>query len=133
MLIGHQVSVSSSQVTARQPDLIVHSDESRAAILEDGKLLRIDMPVPLLVVEVCSSSKTDQQSRRRDYEEKPAEYAARGIPEYWLVDPDGAIVRVGRLVDRAYQFQNFTDDQVIVSPTSPGLGLTAEQVLRAGA
>jgi len=129
MLIGHQVSVSSSQVTARQPDLIVHSDESRAAILEDGKLLRIDMPVPLLVVEVCSSSKTEQQSRRRDYEEKPAEYAARGIPEYWLVDPDGAIVRVGSLVGREYKFQDFTGNQMLVSPTFPSLNLTVEQVL----
>ena len=82
LIIGHQVSVSSSQVTARQPDLIVHSDESWAAILEDGKLLRVNMPVPLLVVEVCSSSKTEQQSHRRDYEEKPGEYAARGIAEY---------------------------------------------------
>lgn len=132
LIIGHQVSVSSSHATARQPDLMVHSPESRAAILGDGKLLRVEQPAPLLVVEVCSNSKTDRQSYQRDYEEKPAEYAARGISEYWLIDPDRAIVRVGRLVDRAYQFQDFMGDRVIVSPTFPGLGLTAEQLLRAG-
>ncbi|MEO1593009.1 MAG: Uma2 family endonuclease, partial [Cyanobacteria bacterium J06632_22] len=83
----HQIEVSSDQVTARQPDLVVHSEASATAILKDGKLLRWEEPAPRLVVEVVSRSDTDAASRKRDYVEKRAEYAQRGIPEYWIVDP----------------------------------------------
>jgi Uma2 family endonuclease len=37
--------------------------------------------VPTIVVEVVSES-----SAKRDYEDKPAEYLAFGISEYWIVD-----------------------------------------------
>jgi Uma2 family endonuclease len=132
LAIGHQIGVSSSKATARQPDLIVHSPESDAAIMADGKLLRSGDAAPLLVVEVVSNSARDKQSRDRDYEEKPLEYAERGIPEYWLIDPDRAWVRVGTLVNGAYQFQDFTGKQVIVSTAFPDLTLTAGQILTAG-
>jgi Uma2 family endonuclease len=36
-----------------------------------------------LVVEVVSP-----ESRRRDTTDKPQEYAAAGIPEFWRVEPD---------------------------------------------
>ncbi len=132
LVIGHQIGVSSSRATARQPDLIVHTDESDAAIMNDGRILRAGLAVPMLVVEVVSNSANDKKSRDRDYEQKPAEYAERGIPEYWIVDPDRAWVKVGTLVNGAYQFQNFTGKQVILSPTFPKLALTAAQVLAAG-
>jgi Uma2 family endonuclease len=132
LAIGHQIGVSSSKATARQPDLIVHSPESDAAIMADGKLLRSGDAAPLLVVEVVSNSARDKQSRDRDYEEKPLEYAERGIPEYWLIDPDRAWVRVGTLVNGTYQFQDFTGKQVIVSTAFPDLTLTAGQILTAG-
>jgi Uma2 family endonuclease len=36
------------------------------------------------------------------------------------------------LTDRVYDFATFQDDDVIISPTFPGLKLTAAEVLRAG-
>jgi Uma2 family endonuclease len=132
LAIGHQLGVSSAKATARQPDLIVHTEASDAAIVADGKLLRAELPAPLLVVEVVSNSTTDKQSYDRDYQEKPTEYALRGIPEYWIVDPERAIVKIGTLADGAYQFQDFVAEQAIVSPSFPGLNLTAERVLAAG-
>jgi Uma2 family endonuclease len=42
-----------------------------------------------LVVEVISPS-----NRAHDTEIKPAEFAAAGIPEYWLIDPEKKSVRV---------------------------------------
>jgi Uma2 family endonuclease len=128
--IGHQVNVSSTKATARQPDLMIHSPESRAAIMSDGKILRSGEAAPLLVVEVVSNSLKDRKSYRRDHEEKPVEYAERGIPEYWIIDPDRAIVKIGTLTDGAYQFQTFIGDDALISPSFPTLSLTAGQVLR---
>jgi Uma2 family endonuclease len=86
----------------------------------------------MLVVEVVSSSTTDPQSRDRDYVQKRAEYAARGIPEYWIIDPVAKVVLVLALQNSHYQEQPFIGKQVITSPTFPELNLTAEQVLNAG-
>jgi Uma2 family endonuclease len=132
LVIGHQIEVSSAYASARQPDLIVHSEESEKAISEDGKLLRLDHPAPLLVVEVVSNSETDPQSRVRDYQEKRLDYAARGIPEYWIIDPIAAVILVLTLEGTQYQEQRFQGKHLIVSSTFPSLNLTAEQVLKAG-
>jgi Uma2 family endonuclease len=132
LVIGHQIGVSSTKASARQPDLIVHSPESDAAISHDGKLLRSGLPAPMMVVEVVSNSAKDKKSHARDYDEKPKEYAERGIPEMWLIDPDLAWVKVGTLVNGAYQFRDFTGNSLIISPAFPDLTLTAAQVLTAG-
>ncbi len=132
LAIGHQIAVDSTKATARQPDLIVHSPESSKAILEDGKLLREGLPAPWLVIEVVSNSKTDRKSHERDYLEKPIEYAERGIPEYWIIDPDYAWVKVGRLIAGAYEFATFQGIETILSPLFPSLKLTVAEVLRVG-
>jgi len=132
LVIGHQIEVSSAYASARQPDLIVHSEESEKAISADGKLLRLSHPAPLLVVEVVSNSETDPQSKVRDYQEKRLEYAARGIPEYWIIDPIAAIILVLTLEGSQYQEQRFQGKQLIVSATFSSINLVAEQVLNAG-
>jgi Uma2 family endonuclease len=132
LVIGHQVGVSSTQATSRQPDLVVHTEASEAAIQRGGKILFADMPAPMLVVEVVSNSDTDKKSRDRDYTLKRSEYAERGIPEYWIVDPVAAVVLVLHLDGGVYQEQRFTGDMAIASPTFPVLKLTATQVLSAG-
>lgn len=53
-----------------------------------------------LVIEVVSK---DPESRARDVEEKPAEYAAAGIAEYWIVDPRDRQVTVLRLESGRYE------------------------------
>jgi Uma2 family endonuclease len=128
-----KIEVQSSYVSAREPDLIVHSEESTQAL--SGRLeacLRLTDPNPLLVIEVVSSSDTDRTSKTRDYIEKRAEYETRGIPEYWIVDPIGKLILVLNLVDKVYQVAVFVDDQPILSTLFPELGLTANQVLAAG-
>lgn len=131
LAIGHQFMVSSSKVTARQPDLIVHTEESAAAILSGTRILMSDMPSPLLVVEVVSSS--DQRARKRDYVEKRNEYAMRGIPEYWMIDPENEVTIVLFLNGNEYQeVGQFREEERIISPTFPALQLTAEQILTAG-
>ena len=131
LVIGHQIEVRSRYATARQPDLVVHTTESDTALSGNEKVLRLGSPSPLLVVEVASQTITDAKSRRRDYEQKPKEYADRGIAEMWIVDPDRSWVKVGTLADDAYQFETFRGDEAIVSPTFPELKLTAAFVLGA--
>jgi Uma2 family endonuclease len=130
---SHDIAVSSAKATARKPDLIVHTAESAAAILSHGaKLLMPEMPAPALVIEVASSSDTDRQSRKRDYVEKRDEYAARGIPEYWIIDPIAQVVIVLDLVDGLYQAQEFRGSDRVVSAGFPALGLTAGDILASG-
>jgi Uma2 family endonuclease len=130
-----KIEVRSQHASARDPDLIVHTEASAAAGDDDAEFcLKLDESNPMIVVEVVSPGEPGTPNYDRDYVQKPAEYANRKIPEYWIVDPatDRAWVRVGTLVNRAYQFQDFTGNQVIISPTFPGLTLTAEQILTAG-
>lgn len=129
---AHQIAVSSTRAMARQPDLIVHSEESARAIYSGSKILMPGMPAPMLVVEVVSNSDTDRRSRDRDYAEKFAEYAERGIPEYWIVDPGTALVTVCTLEGTGYQVAEFIGDKAIASPAFPGFNLTATQILTAG-
>jgi Uma2 family endonuclease len=131
--IKEKIQVDSESVSARDPDLIVHSEASALAI--NGRkesILKLNEPNPLIVLEVVSPGEPGTPNYDRDYEQKPDEYAARGIPEMWLIDPARSLVLVLTLVGDAYQEVTFTGNQVIQSPTFPELKLTAAEVLTAG-
>ena len=132
LAIGHQIEVISEKATARDPDLTVHSEASAAAILQDGKLLRLGQPNPRLLVEIVSSSDTDKSSYNRDYIDKRREYAQRGISEYWIVDPIAMVVLVLVLTGSTYKEARFIGSEHIVSQSFSALDLTASQVLKAG-
>lgn len=129
LIIGHQVGVA--EASSRQPDFIVHTEDSLAATLADRILLPMQ-PNPMLVVEVVSNSNSDKKSRERDYIDKRSEYAARGIPEYWIIDPVKEVVLILSLQDDRYVDRVLMGDDKVVSPTFLGLNLTAMQVLSAG-
>jgi Uma2 family endonuclease len=129
----HLIAVSSTKVTARDPDLTIHSEASyNAVITEKQSFLGFDKPSPLLVVEVVSPGKPGESNYDRDYIEKRKEYAARGIAEYWLIDPDRQVVLILTLQGQSYQEKHFTGQTEIVSPTFPNLKLTADLILKAG-
>jgi Uma2 family endonuclease len=130
-----RIQVDSEYVAARDPDLIVHSEDSAKAM--EGRreaILKLKEPNPLIVIEVVSPGDPGEENYDHDYIDKRAEYAARGIPEYWIVDPapDRAVVLVLTLAGGKYQEVTFTGDQPIQSPAFPALALTAAQVLTAG-
>jgi len=134
LAIGTQIAVTSSEnISARQPDLVVHSSESNAA-LEGVKsdLITQGMPNPALVIEVVSLGDPGDKNYDREYIHKPKEYATRGIPEFWQIDPSRSVVIVLNLKDGAYQAREFRGSDRVLSPTFPDLQLTAEQILRAG-
>lgn len=82
---GAEIIISGSRINARIPDLMVLSPEGAAEISQFKRsTITLDMPPPILVVEVVSPGKAN---RDRDYRYKRSEYAARGIDNYWIIDP----------------------------------------------
>lgn len=111
----------------RVPDLLVLG-EDLARVLNQNRRGTItpNMPAPLLVLEVVSPRKVNED---RDYRYKRSEYAARGILEYWIVDPGKAKVSVLTLIDGWYEVEEFEGDEVVKSPQFLELSLTANQLL----
>ncbi|MBE9031923.1 Uma2 family endonuclease [filamentous cyanobacterium LEGE 11480] len=130
---GTEIAVPGTNAETRYPDLMVLTEECRSALAGAKRsLITFEMPAPALVVEVVSNSEQDKASRDRDYEDKRTEYAGRGIPEYWIVDPVKQVVLVLTLVDDAYEAVEFMGEQAIVSQTFSELTLTTTQILAAG-
>jgi Uma2 family endonuclease len=101
--------------TGREPDLIFVA-KSHLDRLRDTYL---DGPADL-VLEI-----TSPESRRRDRETKLVEYEQAGIPEYWLIDPDGPPALFYQLgTDGKYHATSLGPDQVYESPVLAGLRLT---------
>jgi Uma2 family endonuclease len=121
-----EIFVGGSRATCRLPDLIVLSPEL-AAILEaeTRETITFDMPPPLLVVEVVSPGKKNED---RDYRYKRSEYAARGITEYWIVDPGKSHVMILTLVEGLYEEKIFSGTDRLQSEIFRELNLTADQV-----
>lgn len=115
----------------RYPDLVILREE-HLSLTQKRLFIRLAMPNPQLVVEVVSSGDETSDNYQRDYIDKPKQYADRGIPEYWRIDPSRAVVTVLWLVDGQYQENTFRGSDRVVSPTFPDLHLTAEQILNAG-
>lgn len=130
---GTEMAVSGSAANTRYPDFMVVTEAGAKALVgKKRSLITSEMPAPLLVVEVVSSSDTNQQSRERDYVDKRQEYAQRGIPEYWIIDPVESVILVLTLVAGRYQEQKFVGSDALVSPGFSDLKLKASQVLEAG-
>ncbi|MDH6060935.1 Uma2 family endonuclease [Chrysosporum bergii ANA360D] len=121
-----EIAVNSRMVGVRVPDLVVFSEEL-AQEMEGAtrSLILMDMPPPLLVVEVVSVNQAN-----RDYRYKRSEYGARGIPEYWIVDPIEQKVTVLQWVEGFYEEKLYLGGDNIASPLFPSLKLTATEVLQ---
>jgi Uma2 family endonuclease len=112
----------------RFPDLVVLREE-HLALMQKRLTILLDMPPPVLVAEVISPGK---DNRNRDLNRKQDQYGQRGIPEYWLIDPEYQTITVLWLeFDHYREIGQFKGSDLISSPTFPALQLTSEQVFRA--
>ena len=113
----------------RFPDLVILREEH--LVLTQRRLtITLDMPPPRLIAEVVSPGKTN---RDRDTIHKRSQYAALGVPEYWLIDPDGKTVTVLALGAEDYQtIGTFSGSESIQSQELPGLSLPVEQLFEGG-
>lgn len=121
-----EVAVSGFRVNVRVPDLVVLSEEGAIALEGASRsLVMLDMPPPSLVVEVVSPNQD-----KRDYRYKRSEYAARGIAEYWIVDPLLQKVTILEWIEGFYEEHIYVGTSAIDSPLLGILDLTADQILR---
>lgn len=121
-----EIAVNSRMVGVRVPDLVVFSEELAMVMqVATRSLILMDMPPPLLVVEVVSPNQEN-----RDYRYKRSEYAARGIAEYWIVDPIAQKVTVLEWVEGFYDERVYQGESAIVSSLFANLQLTAAEVLQ---
>lgn len=120
-----EIVVNGSRATTRIPDLLILSEELAAALAGARRsTILSEMPPPLLVVEVVSPGQEN-----RDYRYKRSEYAARGIAEYWIVDPLQQQVTILEWVEGWYEEKIYTGESQIASPIFGDLTLTAAQIL----
>lgn len=125
-----EIIVSGRRAKVRLPDLVVLSEDGHAAMTgKRSNTITQEMPAPILVVEVVSPG---QENRDRDYRYKRTEYAARGINEYWIIDPEMRQITICLWVDGQYEDKIFTGDMAILSTVVGGFALTVEQVLTFG-
>lgn len=128
-LIRHkdtEIVVTGNRTRVRMPDLLVLTEELLAAIGGRRATITADMPSPALVVEVVSPGKANED---RDYRYKRSEYAARGILEYWIVDPQNSKITILSLVDGLYEESIFESEQTIASKVVPQFSQTAADIL----
>ncbi|MFB2938584.1 Uma2 family endonuclease [Aerosakkonemataceae cyanobacterium BLCC-F154] len=112
----------------RYPDLTVIREE-HIQQLKNRNTIRLEMNPPLLVIEVVSPG---ELQRDRDYIAKRIQYQDRGIPEYWIVDPQLETVLVLELVNNVYvEIGTFRESDRIPSPIFTELNLTAAQIFAA--
>ena len=82
-----------------------------------------------IAVEVVSDAASD---RKRDLVTKRAEYAAAGVPEYWVVDPAERQVLVLSLRDGEYVEAVGREGDVLESIVLPGFEVDVTECLSAG-
>jgi len=107
---------------------VIH--EEHVEQLRRRNTLRFDMLPPLLVVEIVSPG---ELQRDREYIAKRMQYQDRGIPEYWIVDPQLETVLVLELNSDTYtEIETFKGDDSIQSSQFGELNLTIAQLFAAG-
>jgi Uma2 family endonuclease len=130
---------SDMTMTAFRPDLAIVDQNAlvQEPLWADQSILTLGSSIKF-VAEVVSSN------WQNDYARKLEDYATLGISEYWIVDhaalggtrhigkPKRPTLSICNLVDGEYDIQQFRGDQMIVSPTFPGLRLQADTILQAG-
>ncbi len=104
-----------------QPDLLFVRRE-RSGIIGEA---HVSGP-PDLVVEILSPG-----TRSKDVEIKRKLYAAFGVREYWIVDPDAETIEVLTWTDRGYAAAGvYGPSEYLLSPLLPGLKLPLADIFR---
>jgi Uma2 family endonuclease len=109
------VDIVLSDTNVVEPDVVV------VAAAEVGRITKPNIQgPPTLAVEVLSDPRHDRVRKRRLY-------ARFGVPEYWIVDPDGDRVEVHRLAEGTpAACPNGVDEYPTPTILEPGATLTTD-------
>ncbi len=122
--LGHVFSEKCLCVFPRndyEPDIVFFGPE-RGAQLTAATL---KFPVPDFAVEILSDS-----TQERDRGVKFEDYAAHGVGEYWIVDPDSERIEQYLLNQGRYELMTPSADGQIVSRVIPGFSMPQEAAFR---
>ena len=121
---GEAKMLIASVESERHPDLSVYTTRPPPGVTGAAVWA---VWVPAIVVEVVSA-----RSGRRDYDEKPDEYLAAGVGEYWIVDADQrrftALTRDGNQWRPAV----YEPSQAYTTGVLPGFSLDLARVFATG-
>ncbi len=123
-----EIEVGGRRSGVRLPDLMILGAACRAALQGQSRgTITREMPPPLVAIEVVSPGKTNEV---RDYHDKRLEYAARGIQEYWIVDPQRRLVTVLSLVAGVYEETVYTETAAIASQVIPQVQIQVNEIFQ---
>lgn len=112
--VGIEKAMSSFSRNDYEPDIVYFKPEKATLFTKD----QWKFPVPDFVVEVLSES-TEARDRGIKFED----YAAHGVEEYWIIDPEDASVEQYFLVDNRYKLHMKSDHGSIESKVIPGFSI----------
>ncbi len=121
----------------RYPDLTIIRTE-HIEQLQRRNTVRLSMAPPDRVIEIVSPGDLQRDLpeatlHERDYTAKRMQYQDRGIPEYWIVDPQQQTILLLALQDTAYrEVATFRGDAPLCSSQLGAINLTAAQVFATG-
>lgn len=102
-----------------EPDIYFFSKEKAKDFTDD----QLTFPAPDFIVEITSKS-----TRERDYGIKFRDYAAHGIPEYWIVDPDEQTIEQYLLKGKTYQLHQKVAEEKLTSFVVKGFSIEIQDV-----
>lgn len=112
--VGYEKTLISLTRNDYEPDLCFFATE-KASTLQSEQMI---FPAPDFVVEILSAS-----TAARDRGVKFEDYAAHGVQEYWLVDPEEDVLEQYLLADGVYRLELKSKDGHVTSPVIRDLTL----------
>lgn len=110
--VGHEKMLVTLSRNDYEPDICYFGPGKSQTFTPD----QMKFPAPDLVVEILSPS-TESNDRGIKF----LDYAAHGVVEYWIVDPDTEVIEQYILGDEAYQLRFKADTGIVRSIAVEGL------------
>ena len=103
-----------------EPDIVFFTKEKADKFTPDQMIF----PTPDLAVEILSES-----TKERDYGIKYQDYAAHGVSEYWIIDPDNQSIEQFTLQNGKYElYQKLVKEGLIKSVAIKGFTIEISEI-----
>ncbi|MBN1877245.1 MAG: Uma2 family endonuclease [Anaerolineae bacterium] len=117
--IGHEKVLITLTRNDYEPDVVYFCPEKVQEFFPD----QVKFPAPDFVAEVLSPSTTDN-----DRGIKFLDYAAHGVTEYWIIDPDTEVVEQYVLMEQGYELRMKSQTGILQSIAIPGLAIPVRAI-----